>query len=97
MLVNSMNVQNQELLKSKDTFIFAVLKQACLKNFDFTLCVQDMDYEEGAVMTNWNRITEYIHDDKVLYFIEVSDKWIRMRFRPNKTLKKFSRVDALCH
>ena len=77
-LVNSINIQNQELFIRKDKFVFAVLKQACLKNYDFTLRVQDMDYKEGAVMEIWNIITEYIHDDEVLYLKEVSDKWIRI-------------------
>ena len=34
-LVNSINIQNQELFIRKDKFVFAVLKQACLKNVDF--------------------------------------------------------------
>ena len=50
-LVNSINIQNQELFIRKDKFVLAVQKQACLKNVDFTLRVQDMDYEDGAVMT----------------------------------------------
>ena len=79
-LVNSIDIQNQELFKRKDTFVVAVLKQACLKNVDFTLRVQDRDYEEGAAMTICNIIAEYIHGDEVLYLKEVSDKWIWMRF-----------------
>ena len=56
-----------------------------------------MDYEEGAVMTIWNIITEYINNDEVIYLKEVSDKWIKMRFRPYEKLSSFfSRVDALC-
>ena len=40
---------------------------------------------------------EYIHDNKVLYLKEVSDKWMTMKLRPNGTLQNFfSRVDALC-
>ena len=67
------------------------------KIVDFTLRVQDMDYEEGAVMAVWNIITEYIHDDEVLYWKEVSGKWIRMKFRLYETRRHFfSRVDALC-
>ena len=96
-LVNSINIQNEELFKRKDKFVFAVLKQACLKNYDFTLRVQDMDYNEGAVINIWNIINEYIHDDEVLYLKEVSDKWIRMQFKPYETLRNFfSRIDALC-
>ena len=56
-----------------------------------------MDYEEGAVMNIWTIINEYMHDDEVLYRKEVSDKWIRMRFKPYETLRNFfSRIDALC-
>ena len=74
-----------------------MLKQACLKSYDFTLRVQDMDYKEGAVMEIWNIITEYIHDDEILYFKEVSDKWIRVKFKPYETLRNFfSRIDAFC-
>ena len=51
-----------------------------------------MVYEEGAVMTIWNIITEYIHDDEVLYLKEVSDKWIRMKFNPYQTLHNYSLV-----
>ena len=97
LLVQSINIQNQELYKRKDKFVFSVLQQACLKNYDFTLRVQDMNYNEGAVMTIWNIITEYIHDDEVLYLKEVSDKWIALHLRPNETLRNFfSRVDSLC-
>ena len=32
-----------------------------------------MNYEEGSVMTVWNVITEYIHNDEVLYLKEVPD------------------------
>ena len=45
--MNGINIQNQELFIIKDKFVFTVLKQACLKNIDFTLRVQDMDYKEG--------------------------------------------------
>ena len=55
-----------------------------------------MDYEEGAVLKIWSIITEYIHNDEVLYLKEVSKKSIRMQLRPNKTLRDFFRVDALC-
>ena len=55
--MQSINIQNQQLYIKKDKFVFAVLKQACLKNFDFILRVQDMNYEEGAIMTIWNNIT----------------------------------------
>ena len=41
-----------------------------------------MDYKEGAVMEILNIITEYIHDNEVLNLKEVSDKWIRMKFKP---------------
>ena len=41
--VQSINIQNQELYKRKDKFVFSVLQQACLKNYDFTLRVQDMN------------------------------------------------------
>ena len=44
-LVESINIQNQELFKRKDKFVFAVLKQAFPKNVDVTLSVQDMDNE----------------------------------------------------
>ena len=56
-----------------------------------------MDYAEGAVMVIWNIITEYIHDDEVLYLEEVSDKWMNLQLRHNETLRHFfSRVDSLC-
>ena len=42
------NLQNQELFIRKNKIVFAFLKQACLKNIDFTLRIQDMDYEEGV-------------------------------------------------
>ena len=70
-LIQNINIQNQELFKRKDKFVFSVLQQACLQNYDFTLRVQDMNYEEGAVMTIWNIITEYIHVDEALYLKEV--------------------------
>ena len=88
-LMNSINIQSQDLFKKKDKFVFAVLKQACLKKVDFTLRVQGMDYEEGAVMQISNIITEYIHDDEIFYLNKVSEKWIRMRFRPYETLHNF--------
>ena len=48
-------------------------------------------------MEIWNIITEFIHDDEVLYLQEVSDKWIWMKFKPYETLRNFfSRIDALC-
>ena len=48
-------------------------------------------------MTIWNIITEYIYNDEVLYFKEVSDKWMTMKLRPNEALRNFfSRVNALC-
>ena len=72
--------------------MFVVLKQECLNNVDFTLHVQDMDYEECAVMTFWDIIIEYINDDDVLYLKEVSDKWIRTKFRAYETLRNFSLV-----
>ena len=54
-----------------------------------------MNYEESAVMTIWN-ITEYIHDDEVLFLKEVSSKWIRMQLHPNESLRNFlSGVDDL--
>ena len=47
-------------------------------------------------MTIWNIITECIHDVEVLYLTEVSDKLIRIKFRPYETLRNFfSRIDAL--
>ena len=67
--MNSIKTKNQELFKR-----FAVLKKTCVKVVDYTLRVQDMDYEGGTIMTIWNIITEYIHDDEVLYLKEVSDK-----------------------
>ena len=73
----------------KDRLFFAVPKQACLKNVDFILRVQDKDYEEGAVMEIWNIIIDYVHDDEVLYLKEASDKWIIMRFRKYETLRYF--------
>ena len=87
--MNSINIHNQELFIRKDKFVFAVLKQACLKNVDFTVRVQGMDYEQGAVMAVWNIITAYIHEGEVLYLKEVSNKWIRMKFRPYETLRNF--------
>ena len=72
--------------------MFAVLKRACLKNVDFTLRVHDMDYEEGAVMTIWDIITEYKHDDEKFYIKEIYDKSIRMRFWPYETLRHVSLV-----
>ena len=96
-LVQSIIIQNQELYKRKDKFVFSVLQLACLKNYNFTLRVQDMTYEEGAAMTIWNIITEYIYNDEVLYLKEVSDKWLRMQLRPNESLRNFStRFDTLC-
>ena len=96
-LVQSINIQNQELFIRKDKFVFSVLQQACLQNYDFTLRVQDMNYEEGAVMIMWNIITEYIHDDEVLYLKEVSDKWMNLSLRQNESLRNFfSRVDSVC-
>ena len=60
-LVQSINIQNQELFKRKDKFVFSVLQQACLKNYDFTLRVQNMNYDEGAVITIWNVLLEKIN------------------------------------
>ena len=96
-LVQCVDIQNQELYKRKYKFIFAVLKQACLENYDFILRVQDMDYKEGAGIKIWNIIKEYILDYEVLFLNEVQDKWIPMQFCPNETSRNFfSRVDALC-
>ena len=96
-LVQSINIQKQEFFKRKDKYVFSVLQQACLQNYDFTLRVQDMNYKEGAVMTIWNVITEYIHNDKVLYLKEVSEKWMRLQLRSNETLRNvFSRIDSVC-
>ena len=56
-----------------------------------------MNYDKSSVMTIWNIITEYIHDEEVLYLKEVSDEWMTGQLRPNKSLLNFlSRVDALC-
>ena len=56
-----------------------------------------MNYNEGAVMTIWNIITEYIHNDEGLYLKEVSDKWIKLQLRPNETLRNsFTRIDSVC-
>ena len=49
-LMHSIYIQNQELFKRKQKFVLVVLKQAFLKSVEFTLLVQDMDYEEGEVV-----------------------------------------------
>ena len=37
------------------------------ENTDFTLRVQNIEYEKCALRAIWDIITEYIHDDEVLY------------------------------
>ena len=49
--VQSINIQIQEIYRRKDKFVLSVLQQACLKNYDFTFRVQDINYNEGAVTT----------------------------------------------
>ena len=44
-----------------------------VKNTDFTLRLQNMDYYEGSVRNIWDIITEYVHDEEVLYLKEVFD------------------------
>ena len=67
---------------------------ACLENYDFTLRVHNIDYEEGALM---KILLKNIYDDEVLHLKDVPDKWIRTKFKSYKTLRNVSsQIDALC-
>ena len=56
-----------------------------------------MYYGDVAVMTIWDFITEYIHNDEVLNLKEISDKWIRMKLHHNESLGIILfQVEALC-